>query len=77
MSKRLFDGKTYRLCLDQYGTPCWTKTLRGLREFAADKYGARSSPQKQYIERDGVAYHNGYVIGRYWFSVYIPMEVAQ
>lgn len=64
-------GKTM-LYIDQYGEPIWAKTVKELRAKAG---GGRVSIM--YCElKDGRTVRRGYVVGRRWFSAYIPFEAA-
>jgi len=55
---------------DQYGNTIFANTVRELREKAG---GGRVS--KIYRDkRDGSAVHCGYVVGRLWFSAFMPFE---
>jgi hypothetical protein len=74
MSK-LFDGKSHRFCLDQYGQHIWAKTRKDLIE----QCGCRNAT-KQYVDKvagphAGKTMWNGYVVGHRWFTVFAPVEI--
>jgi len=63
-------SKTSTLYVDQYDCLIWARTVKELRDRAG---GGRIS--KMYRDNpDGQAVHIGYVIGRRWFSAYVPLE---
>ena len=69
--KKLFDGKSTRLCVDQYGHTIYARTVKELRE---ERGGGKVS--KMYVDRnDGRTLHVGYAVGNQWFTVYQPCEV--
>jgi hypothetical protein len=58
------------LYVDQHKRLIWARTVRDLRDRAG---GGRIS--KMYRDKaDGRIVHIGYVIGRRWFSAYVPLE---
>lgn len=58
------------LWIDQYGQPVWARTVRELRE----KVGG-GAVSKMYVDKlDGRTVHVGYVVGRRWFTKYMPVE---
>lgn len=70
MRKGLTGGEL-TLFIDQYGAPVWARTAKELRE----KVGT-GKVSKQYVDKkDGSTVHNGYVVGRRWFSAYRPIEL--
>jgi len=70
---RKFDALNYpryHLFIDQYGGKEWARSLKELKE----KVGP-GRVSKQYVDKkDGTTVHCGYVIGRRWFTRYIPWE---
>lgn len=63
--------KTNYLWIDQHGEMIWAHTVKELREKAGG--GAVS---KQYVDKkNGGAVHNGYVVGRRWFTKFMPVEL--
>jgi hypothetical protein len=68
---RLFDGKRWRLCIDQYGGKVYARTAKELKQNAGP-----GRLFKVYVDRkDGATYHVGYGVGRRWFAVWCEMEV--
>jgi hypothetical protein len=59
------------LYIDQYGKPVWARTVRELREKAG---GGRVSTMYS-DKKDGRTVRTGYVVGRRWFSRYLPLEL--
>ena len=60
--------KPVLLYIDQYAV--WARTVRELRERAG---GGRVS--KMYRDKlDGRTVHASYVVGKRWFSAYLPVE---
>ncbi len=63
-------SKPYTLFIDQYSQPVWARTIKELR----GKCGG-GSVRKQYVDKtDGSSVHNGYVVGRRWFTMFAPIE---
>ena len=63
-------SKALTLYVDQHKRLIWARTVRELRDRAG---GGRIS--KMYCDKaDGQIVHIGYVIGRRWFSAYVPLE---
>lgn len=63
------NGK-YLLYIDQYGERIWAATCKELVERAG---GGRIS--KMYCDKkDGSIAHVGYVVGKRWFTCYVPYE---
>ena len=58
------------LFIDQHGQPIWARTVKELRVRAG---GGRVG--KMYRDKkDGTVAHVGYVVGRRWFSQFLPVE---
>ena len=57
----------FMLYVDQWGNKFYARTIKELREKIG---GGRVS--KMYVDREGRAYHSGYVVGRHWCEAYIP-----
>lgn len=58
------------LYIDQFGNKMICRTVKALHE----KFGGRVS--KMYRDKiDGKVVHCGYVLGRHWFTAYVPMEL--
>ena len=63
------NGK-YLLYIDQYGSRIWAASRKELVERAG---GGRVN--KMYCDKkDGSTVHVGYVVGKRWFTCYIPYE---
>jgi hypothetical protein len=62
---------TPMLYIDQYGSPVWARTTRELRENAG---GGRMSTMYA-DKKDGRTMRTGYVVGRRWFTRYLPHEL--
>lgn len=60
------------LYIDQYGDPIWARTVPDLR-----KQAGGGTVSKMYCDlKDGRTVHRGYIVGKRWFSAYIPYEGA-
>lgn len=69
---KLFNGKDYLLCIDQYGQKLWAKSVK---ELIAKAYGTKAA--KMYIDSadHNTTYHCGYIVLGRWFSIYKPLRV--
>lgn len=70
-TKRLFDRKQWRLCIDQYGNKVYARTAKELKQ-RSDVPGKLF---KIYVDRKGKTYHVGYGIGKHWFSVFGELSI--
>lgn len=69
-AKRLFDGKGWRLCIDQYGGKVYARTVKELKQNAGP-----GRVFKVYVDRkDGKPYHVGYGVGGRWFAVWAELS---
>lgn len=70
--QRLFNGKDWRLCVDQYGNKVYAKTAKEL----AENMG-RTKARRIYRDgKDGKTYHCGYIVAGCWFEVFSRIQVA-
>ena len=67
------NGKLF-LYLDQFGNHFYARTVKALR---VQIEGGGSRVSKMYVDgKDGLPLHVGYVIGRYWLSIFEPVEIS-
>lgn len=65
-----YNGGKYMLYIDQYGARIWAKSRKELAQLAG---GGRVN--KMYRDKkDGSTVHVGYVVGKRWFTCYVPYE---
>ena len=66
------NGKLF-LYVDQFGNHFYARTVRELR---AQIGGGGNRVFKMYADgKNGLPLHVGYVIGRYWLSMFEPVEI--
>ena len=59
------------LYVDQYGNKVYASTVTEL----CRKMGySRGTARRMYADFQGKSYHVGYVIGRYWLTMYQPIR---
>lgn len=63
-------GKTL-LYLDQFGNKYFANSIKALRE----KVGGGHVSKMYCDKKDGTSVHTGYVVGKYWCSFFLPLEL--
>lgn len=70
------DQQNY-LWIDQYGQPLWAHNRKELIEKHEARHGVVGKVSIMYRDKkSGPPVRAGYVIGRYWYSQYLPVEKA-
>lgn len=73
---KLFDGKSARMCMDQYGNVLYARSLKELRAQCGGSVSRMYSDFSAPPNID-ITLHTGYVVGSRWFAVYAPLGVKQ